>query len=138
MRLKEVSYPYSQEKYVKLTIYFLENKEIQLFQQRLDETSGLLSEQKIKSSELEKNLEQCRKDYDMKISTALKEHEKSQNLLKKELSDFKSLFESGICSKLEEFKPLLDAQKSDIDTKIDSLQERYSYLVSLFALRKVY
>lgn len=109
-----------------------------MFQQRLDETSGLLSEQKIKSSELEKTLEQCRKDYDTKISTALKEHEKSQNLLKNELSDFKSLFESGVYSKLEEFKPLLNAQKSDIDTKIDSLQERYPYLVSLFALRKVY
>jgi len=106
---------------------FLEHKEIELLQQRLDETSGLLSEQKIKSSDLERTLEQCRKEYDDKISVALKEGGRSQEALKKELVVFRQLMESSIGTQLEELKPLFGSQKKEIDTKIDDLQERYPY-----------
>lgn len=47
------------------------NKEISTLQQRLDETSGFLSEQKIKTTELEKNLDKSRKDYDKQIQDHL-------------------------------------------------------------------
>lgn len=103
-----------------------------MFQHRLDETSGLLSEQKIKSSELEKNLEQCRKDYDNKIFRALDDHRKSQFLLKNELTGFKDIIKSNSASGSEDIKALIATQTSEIDTKIDNLQERYPYFVSKF------
>ncbi|KAH3686994.1 hypothetical protein WICPIJ_002019 [Wickerhamomyces pijperi] len=48
------------------------NKDVLNLQQKLDETSGFLSEQKIKTTELEKNLDKSRKDYDKKILESLK------------------------------------------------------------------
>ncbi|CCH46442.1 Myosin [Wickerhamomyces ciferrii] len=57
---------------------------------KLDETSGLLSEQKIKCSELEKKLETCRKDYDQKLDLNLKENERVQEGLRNSLTEFKN------------------------------------------------
>lgn len=79
-----------------LTKHYPGNKEIELFQQRLDETSGLLSEQKIKSSELEKTLEQCRKDYDERLAIALLEGKETKNTLKSHLEGYKELLDNAI------------------------------------------
>lgn len=108
-----------------LTAKFKESGEVKALQERLDETSGLLSEQKIKSLDLEKKLESCRLDYDTRV---------------KELSIDVVSFRKNVIAKLDEtdnsikmkidnqfisgIKPVMDSIENTLDAKFNSLTKQ--------------
>lgn len=94
-------------------------------QERLDETSGLLSEQKIKSSDLEKKLESCRLDYDTKVKdlcvdvvsfekNVITKLNETDNSIKMKIDN---QFISGI-------KPVMDSIENTMEAKFISLTEK--------------
>jgi SMC interacting uncharacterized protein involved in chromosome segregation len=101
----------------------------------LDETSGLLSEQKIKTLELEKKLESCRQGYDSKIQEITSKSERFQESVVTKLSDTALLINNTFDSKVtEQIIPHISGVRQEIDGKVDSLTKRsvrYHYSIRL-------
>jgi SMC interacting uncharacterized protein involved in chromosome segregation len=91
----------------------------------LDETSGLLSEQKIKTLELEKKLESCRQGYDSKIQEITSKSEQFQESVITKLSDTAVLINNTFDSKVtEQIIPHISDVREEVDEKVDSLAKQ--------------
>lgn len=95
-------------------------------QGNLDEAAGLLSEQKIKTLDLEKNLENCRQIYDSKIQELHLKNEAFQEALFSKLSGTESSiisnFDQTFTNKLG---PLISGIPSEVNTKMSTLTKQY-------------
>lgn len=100
-------------------------------QERLDETAGQLSEQKIKTSDLERKTETCRHDYDLRIQEIMLKNEESHKNFISGLSNAASAINASFDDKfLNQLNPLLSDIKSKMENKIQHLTKEYfRYLV---------